>query len=77
MTWYSRMDVKFSLVKLARFPPMAWKAALFGMKTVRSSVLSTVLASDKLVRAPTAEVRLRATAVVEMFCGRVRNRSMM
>lgn len=73
-TWYDKMEVSSAMDRFARLPPILWKAALLGMKQVRSRVLSTVFTSERLVSAPTAEVRFKATAVAEIFCGRVRNR---
>lgn len=74
-TWYCRMPASWLVDRLARFPPIFWKAALLGMKQVRSGVLSSAWVRLVFWIAPTAEVRLRATPVAEMFCGRVRKRS--
>lgn len=49
---------------------------MLGMKSVKSAVVSTVLVKFNVVSAPAAEVRLRAMAVAETFCGSVRSRLM-
>ena len=61
------MPASDSMVMFEREEPMAWKAALFGAKTVRSGVVSTASTSSALVRAPATELRPAAMAVVEMF----------
>lgn len=68
------MLVNSSMLSFARLPPTLWRAALSGSNTVKSAVLSTVSVKFNVASAPTAEVRLRATAVAETLCGSVRSR---
>jgi len=60
---------------LARAEPIAWKAALLGMKAVRLAGRGPLATPDFAI-APRAEVSSSSSRVVEMFCGMVRKLSM-
>ena len=60
---------------LARAEPIAWKAALLGMKAVRLAGRGPLVRPDFAI-APRAEVSSSSSRVVEMFCGMVRKLSM-
>ena len=72
MTWYSRMEVSWAMLRVPTAEPMAWKAALLGTNTVTSFKPSSVVASMVSVNAPTMDVMLVARAVSEMFIGGMR-----
>ena len=67
----------FAIGKVARVPAMAWKAALFGTKTVTSERPSTASTKFAASRAPTSEEVPSSIAVCEQFSGMVKTESMM
>jgi len=77
MTWYSRMEASWAVVRVPTAEPIAWKAALEGAKIVTSWRESTVETRFACVRAPVRAVRFAAAAVEASDSGIVRTVSIM